>query len=169
MPAGRIPISSMQCFVTPPRSAASCPQQVLRHILTQCFVAPSYCTSSFFYPVLRCIPSFCFLPFCIKSIFLAKFFPFSLCMYILLLHLQCTINLIHYCSLNDTDDRPLIRYFRRMLVMEHQILICYATSREYFVQLWTQEARGVVGLLWRKAGCMGCWGKMEWASPLCCI
>ena len=30
--------------------------------------------------------------------------------------------------------------------MEHQILICYATSREYFVQLWTQEARGVVGL-----------------------
>lgn len=43
-------------------------------------------------------------------------------------------------------DRPLIRYFRRILVMEHQILICYATNREYFVQLWTQEARGVVGL-----------------------
>lgn len=43
-------------------------------------------------------------------------------------------------------DRPLIRYFRRMLVMEHQILICYATSREYFVQLWTPKARGVVGL-----------------------
>ena len=76
VPAGRIPISSMQRFVTLPRSAASCPQQVLRHILTQCFVAPSYCTSSFFYPVLRCIPSFCFLPFCIKSIFLAKFFSF---------------------------------------------------------------------------------------------
>ena len=72
----RIPISSIQCFVTLPRSAFWLPHEVLRHILTQCFVAPSYCTSSFFYPVLRCIPSFCFLPFCIKSIFLAKFFSF---------------------------------------------------------------------------------------------
>ena len=72
----RIPISFMQCSLIRSRSAFWLPHEVLRHILTQCFVEPLYCTSSFFYPVLRCIPSFCFLPFCIKSIFLAKFFSF---------------------------------------------------------------------------------------------
>ena len=77
VPAGRIPISSMQCFLASSWSASLCPQQVLRHILTQCFVAPSYCTSSFFYPVLRCIPGFCFLPFYIKFIFLAKISSYS--------------------------------------------------------------------------------------------
>ena len=31
--------------------------------------------------------------------------------------------------------------------MVNKLLMCYATSREYFVQLWTQEARSIVGLL----------------------
>ena len=54
MPAGRIPISSMQCFVTIPRSAFWLPHAVLSDVLTQCFVACSYCASLHLLKVSPC-------------------------------------------------------------------------------------------------------------------
>ena len=73
----RIPISSMLCFVTPPRSASSCPQQVRTDTSKKCWVTPSCSAALHLLKVYLLVEVDYFLFFINYSAYFSKIFHFN--------------------------------------------------------------------------------------------